>query len=149
MVKNVSGGKRAKAVGRKHEGAAPSRLRTAEDPAELYAIVTKLWGNGLLQVTCADGVSRQCVIRQKFRGRRARDNRVALGSGLLVGLREFETHQDKCDLLEVYTEADVARLRTMDTAWVALVGESEREEDALDIDMTESAALLPEEFDDI
>jgi len=149
MVKNVSGGKRAKAVGRKHEGAAPSRLRTAADPAELYAIVTKMWGNGLVQVTCADGVSRQCVIRQKFRGRRARDNRVALGSGLLVGLREFETLQDKCDLLEVYSEADVALLRRQDSAWTALVGEKERDEDALDIVIANDDALLPEEFDEI
>jgi len=151
MVKNVSGGKRAKAVGRKHEAAAPARLRTADDPAELYAIVTKCWGNGLLQVTCADGVSRQCVIRQKFRGRRARDNRVSLGSGLLVGLREFETRQDKCDLLEVYTEADVARLRTMDSAWATLVGERERDDAEMEdvSPLVDDVALLPEEFDDI
>ena len=151
MVKNISGGKRAKAVGRKHEVSAPSRLRTAEDPAELYAIVTKMWGNGLVQVTCSDGVSRQCVIRQKFRGRRARDNRVILGSGLLVGLREFETHQDKCDLLEVYTESDVARLRTSDASWVALLGDKEREEEVdieLDLDVT-AAELLPGEVDEI
>ena len=149
MVKNVSGGKRAKAVGRKHETAAPTRLRTADDPAELYAIVTKLWGNGLLQVTCVDGVSRQCVIRQKFRGRRARDNRVSIGSGLLVGLREFETHQDKCDLLEVYTAADVERLRLMDSSWTALLGDKERD-DAEELDVQDAeGALLPEEFDDI
>jgi initiation factor 1A len=153
MVKNVSGGKRAKAVGRKHEGTAPTRLRTSADPAELYAIVTKMWGNGLVQVTCADGVSRQCVIRQKFRGRRARDNRVVPGSGLLVGLREFETQKDKCDLLEVYSDADVALLRRQDSAWAALIGEKERDEDDLDVVMdgmdADADALLPEEFDDI
>jgi len=134
MVKNVSGGKRAKAVGRKHESSAPSRLRTADDPCELYAIVTKMWGDGRMQVTCTDGESRLCVIRQKFRGRRARDNRVILGTCLLVGLREFETNKDKCDLLEVYEAADVERLRTLDSSWTRLLGEKEREDEALEVD---------------
>jgi len=133
MVKNLSGGKRAKGVGRKHETAGPTRLRTAEDPAELYAVVTKLWGNGLVQVTCSDGESRKCVIRQKFRGRRARDNFVGVGTGLLVGLREFESNQDKCDLLEVYASTDLERLRMMDSAWTSLLGEKDREEEDLDV----------------
>jgi len=150
MVKNISGGKRAKAVGRKFETAAPSRLRAAEDPAEMYAIVTKLWGNGLLQVTCADGESRKCVIRQKFKGRRQRDNHVSLGSALLVGLREFETHQNTVDLLEVYTSADVKRLRSLDPAWRLLLGDQDpMEDDAIDIvaDTTDAAEEI--DFDEI
>ena len=147
MVKNLSGGKRAKTAGRKHETAAATRLRTSDDPAELYAVVTKFWGDGRLQVMCSDGVSRMCVIRQKFRGRRQRDNRVSAGSGLLVGLREFETAQDKCDLLEVYTSADVERLRLMDSAWNALLGDKEREE--VQLDFAEASEEVPVEFDDI
>ncbi len=147
MVKNISGGKRAKAAGRKHEVVAPTRLRTSEDPAELYAVVTKLWGSGLLQVNCSDGVSRQCVIRQKFRGRRARDNRVTLGAGLLVGLREFESNGNKCDLLEVYSGADVERLRMMDSAWTALLGEKDREDE--DLEVSVATDDLPVNFDDI
>ena len=148
MVKNLSGGKRAKAVGRKHETAAPSRLRTSDDPAELYAVVTKFWGNGRLQVACSDGVSRMCVIRQKFRGRRQRDNHVGPGSGLLVGLREFETAQDTCDLLEVYTSADVERLRLMDSAWNALLGDKDRP-DEVQLEFAEVVDDAPVVFDDI
>jgi initiation factor 1A len=147
MVKNTTGGKRAKLAGRKHETAAPARLRTSEDPAELYAVVTKMWGNGLVQVNCNDGVSRQCVIRQKFRGRRARDNHVTLGSAVLVGLREFETAKDKCDLLEVYTSTDVDRLRLMDSSWTVLLGEKDRGDEELDA--VEVVDDTPIHFDDI
>jgi initiation factor 1A len=147
MVKNISGGKRAKAAGRKHETAAPTRLRVSEDPAELYAVVTKLWGNGLLQVNCSDGVSRKCVIRQKFRGRRARDNFATIGTALLVGLREFESTKDTCDLLEVYGAADVERLRYMDSSWNALLGDKERTDEDLEVANVEDET--PVDFDDI
>jgi len=149
MVKNVSGGKRAKAVGRKYETAAPSRLRAAGDPAELYAIVTKFWGNGLLQVNCSDGESRKCIIRQKFKGRRQRDNQVTLGCGLLVGLREFESNQDTVDLLEVYTSGDVERLRSLDPAWKSLLGERDPEEEAEVEQAAETAEETSFDFDEI
>ena len=148
MVKNLSGGKRAKTVGRKHETAAPTRLRTSEDPAELYAIVTKFWGNGRIQVMCSDGESRMCVIRQKFRGRRQRDNNVSAGSGLLIGLREFETSKDTCDLLEVYTSADVERLRLMDSSWNALLGDKDRP-DEIALELADVGEEQPIAFDDI
>ena len=110
MVKNLSGGKRAKAASRK--GGAPAAVqntRTAEE-GEMYAVVTKFWGNGLVEVKCTDGQERKCVIRKKFRGRRQRDNQVVLNGAVLVGVRDYESNKETCDLLETYSAADVERL---------------------------------------
>ena len=59
-------------------------------------------GNGRVEVKCLDQKDRQCVIRQKFRGRGKRDNTIAMGSWILVGIREWETSKegkmDTCEL---------------------------------------------------
>ena len=109
MVKNLSGGKRAKAASRKGVAPAAQNTRVAED-GEMYAVVTKFWGNGLVEVKCADGQQRKCVIRKKFRGRRQRDNQVVLNGAVLVGVRDYESNKETCDLLETYSAADVERL---------------------------------------
>jgi initiation factor 1A len=72
-------------------------------------------GNGILNVKCIDGKNRRCFVRKKFTGRQ-RDV-LQVGSWILVGLREFETTKDKCDLIEIYTPSDVARLQLMDVPW--------------------------------
>ena len=127
MVKNISGGKRAKAAGRKFETAPTSSLRTAKE-GELYAVVCKNWGNGLVGVECADGVTRKCRIRKKFTGRRQRENHVVVGGAVLVGLRDYATDQETCDLLEVYAAGDVERLKKIDKVWCTLVKEQETDE---------------------
>jgi initiation factor 1A len=127
MVKNLSGGKRAKAASRKLTDVAPSAtLRKAEE-GELYAVVTKNWGDGLVGVDCADGVARKCRIRKKFTGRRQRDNRVMIGSAVLVGMREYATDKETCDLLEVYAPGDLERLKKTDKIWRSLIKEESTE----------------------
>jgi initiation factor 1A len=115
MVRNNKGGNKGKKMARKHAVPMDVKTRYSEDAAEVYAVCEKLLGNGKCHVMCIDGQKRLCIIRNKFRGRGKRDNIVGIGTWILVGLREFETHidgkLDKCDLLEVYHHVDHNNLR--------------------------------------
>jgi initiation factor 1A len=120
MVKNVFGGNGAK-KGAARESVSKNdrnRLRVAEEEAEIYAIVTKMVGNGCM-VHCQDNVGRLCMIRGKFQGKGKSTNIISCGSWLLVGLRDWETVKEKgipkCDLLEVYNHVDKERLKSTST----------------------------------
>jgi initiation factor 1A len=134
MVKNTQGGNKHKNQARKYIVAKPSnKLRIAEDEGELYAVVTKMLGNGMFHAHCIDGIARLGYIRGKFTGRRKRDNVVAPGVWVLVGEREWDIGEEKassgakvklpkCDLLEVYNESDKERLRdTVSENWNILL----------------------------
>jgi len=118
MVKNKGGGNH-KHMARKSFGGdqrTQNKLRIAEDECEIYAQVEKLLGNGMCYVECMDNVKRLCIIRGKFRGRGKRDNTLANGTWCLIGLRDYlsapsEGKIQQCDLLEVYSSTDKARLR--------------------------------------
>ena len=117
MVKNDAGGNKGKGLARKHVNAAKcgstKQLRVATDAAERYAIVSKMLGNGMCYVRLLDGSTRDrlCIIRNKFKGRGKRDNILDSGSWVLVGMREWSSKQDTCDLLEVYNAAERDRLQ--------------------------------------
>ena len=118
MVKNVKGGSGHKSLARKGLGdnnKSSNKLRISEDECEIYAQVTKLLGNGMCHVNCIDGQTRLCIIRGKFRGRGKRENKIDAGSWVLVGKRDWESEKKneigKCDLLEVYTDIDIERLK--------------------------------------
>ena len=121
MVKNTTGGSKAKGQARKFVGGAKQTraLRVSTDESEIYAQVSAYLGNSMCYVICTDGITRLCHIRGKFRGRGKRDNLVSLGSWLLVGLRDWATEQkdkkEQCDLLEVYSEADKEGLKNIKT----------------------------------
>ena len=116
MVKNDAGGNKGKGLARKHVNAAKcgssKQLRVATHEAEQYAVVSKMLGNGMCYVRLLDGSTgdRLCIIRNKFKGRGKRDNILDTGSWVLVGLREWSSKQDTCDLLEVYNAAERDRL---------------------------------------
>ena len=122
MVKNTTGGNKAKGKARKLNEGAPRQnayLRTSGNEFELYAQVSKVLGNGMCHVLCvSDGATRLCHIRGKFRGRGKSDNIVKNGTWLLVGLREYENGSSgtkklqNCDLLEVYSELEKDKLKT-------------------------------------
>ena len=122
MVKNTTGGNKAKGKARKLNEGAPRQnayLRTSSNEFELYAQVSKVLGNGMCHVLCvSDGATRLCHIRGKFRGRGKSDNIVKNGTWLLVGLREYENGSSgtkklqNCDLLEVYSELEKDKLKT-------------------------------------
>jgi len=119
MVKNTTGGSKTKGQARKFVTAAPKNtLRISTDELEIYAQVTKNLGNGMCHVMCIDGVTRLCHIRGKFRGRGKKDNFIGVGTWMLIGLREWEAGStkksgklDNCDVLEVYNDYDVQRLK--------------------------------------
>ena len=119
MVKNVLGGKSAR-KGSKGVPDSQKATRCAREEGEMYASVTRLLGGQHCEVLCADGDTRLCVIRNKFRGRGKRDNTLARGTWVLVGCRDWETPPPgklaKCDLLHVYSRDDAHRLRALDTA---------------------------------
>jgi initiation factor 1A len=159
MVKNTTGGSKAKGQARKFtSGAKQSRaLRVSTDESEVYAQVTKYLGNAMCDVICSDSVTRLCHIRGKFRGRGKRDNMVLLGSWLLVGLREWATEKkdkkESCDLLEVYGDSDKESLKNIKTVdWSVFMANDSKTIEASDIEfsndkMEEHQALMDEEFE--
>lgn len=128
MVKN-SGGNKAKRDARKH--VAPqndtNELRVIQEEGETYAIVKKILGCGQCLVTCLDGKTRNCIIRNKFKGRGKSMNAIEVGSWLLVGIREWEVRKNgkesTCDLLHVYNSGTKERLlQKNDVDFSALLG---------------------------
>ena len=126
MVRQTKGGRNNRKVGRKYVGTpgGGNKLRVVEDEGELYAVVRKILGGGMMTVLCMDNVERLCVMRKKFRGRGKRDNMVAKGSWILIGLRDWESStQNKCDLIEVYNPNEVTQLQALDGNWSILKAE--------------------------
>jgi len=63
---------------------------------------------------CQDEKERRCIIRGKFRSSRGkRDNFISKGSWVLVGVRDWSSDNQICDLLEVYNENDKIKLKTV------------------------------------
>ena len=123
MVRQQKGGRNNRKVGRKYVGTpgGGNKLRVVEEEGELYATVNKILGGGMMNVMCIDGVERLCVMRKKFRGRGKRDNMVAKGSWILIGLRDWESStRNNCDLIEVYNPNEVTRLQALDGNWSVL-----------------------------
>jgi len=134
MVKNIQGGSSHKKFARKHtNGAKSNKLRVSEDEGEIYAIVTKMLGNGMFHCHCIDGILRLGHIRGKFTGRGKHDNMVEGGKWVLIGLREWDVPSEKscgvskkekiqhCDLLEVYSDMDKQRLQeSVSESWSIL-----------------------------
>jgi len=115
MVKNETGGKRSKQVARKtvEKPQTSQRVRYVEEPGEMYAIVTAKFGGRNIQVMCHDGVSRRCVIRNKFMKLKG-DNSISIGSWLMVGIYEWEKRVDctqTCDVLEIYLRAEKEKIK--------------------------------------
>jgi hypothetical protein len=117
MVRNIKGGNKAKKQAKKHYSQPSNyKLRKSEDPNEIYAIVTKMYGNRRVLIKCNDGIERQCVIRKKFTGRNKRDNEISTDTLILAGRRTWENKAntskvETCDLLEVYSLHDRNELK--------------------------------------
>ena len=157
MVKNTTGGSKAKGQARK--SIAPTtyqKLRLAVDKDELYAKVTASLGNGMCEVICIDGKKRLCHIRGIFRGRGKRDNFISRNTYLLIGRRSFESDEEKivkgkiklpnCDLLEVYSDHEMDRIKSVETKdndWSLFIEEKAvvpRDADAAEIVFNEQVA---------
>ena len=117
MVKNLKGGNKAKNQGRKYtSNTSVSALRLSLNKLEVYACVTKLFGQGRCLVqTVDDSLGQlQCVIRHKFK---KRNSNVLIGSIILIGLRDWEGPDNFkiCDLLELYDKDDIYLLKSIPT----------------------------------
>ena len=126
MVKNSTGGCRAKSQARKlsssYESASSSAaLRLSQCPLEVYAVVIKQFGQGRCQVHTVQGLELQCVIRNKFRGRSKRNNTVSVGTVVLVGLYEWQSEPKGGDVLEVYNTTEVGQLTAIPSTRVHLL----------------------------
>lgn len=128
MVKNSKGGSGARKSGSKFAGGGGGGnrgLREVDDEDEMYAAVVKIFGNGMCEVMCNDSKKRLCIIRNKFRGRGKRDNVVASGTWVMVGIRSWESGTgggdklQKCDLLEVYSDVEKQKLKKMPSVLLA------------------------------
>jgi len=113
MVKNTTGGSGHKSQARKLvSGRSNNVVRVSQEEGEKYAIVTKIIGNGMCNVTTEDGATLLCHIRGKFKGRNKKNSIISSNSIILVGIREWESIIKNCDLIEVYSTEDVQQLRS-------------------------------------
>ncbi len=121
-----------KHLARKHvNGASQSQankfLRVAQCKEEIYAYIVRLLGNSMCMVKCVDGYERLCHIRGKFTGRSKRENALAQGTWVLIGLRQWDADKEfaskatktdkkiqKCDLLEIYSASEREKLRVQE-----------------------------------
>ena len=145
MVRNIGGGDKMKHMARKHingsKNAQSKILRTSLCEDEKYGYVIKICGNGMCVVKCIDGYERLCFIRGKFSGRSKRENTIASGTWVLVGLRQWDAEKEfaskqtktgksvqKCDLLEIYTSAEREKLRVQEKIFQELSSENSDDE---------------------
>ena len=116
MTKNTKGGKGHK-KGAKKSGQTfhKTKFRGMNEEGEIFARVLSVYGNGMAEVLCNDGVKRLLIIRRRFKGRNKRDNNIAIDVMILAGLRSWsvvaEKKKQKVDLLYVYSKSDINILK--------------------------------------
>ena len=115
MVKNTAGGSKHKSMARKNmSSGGGGKLRLPEEEGEYFAKVSRMLGNGMCSVVVwKDNLQLTdvtCFIRGKFRSRNKKQNFVATESFILVGLRDWSSSDDKCDLLHVYDDSQLQQL---------------------------------------
>lgn len=107
MVKNTHGGKYAKSFARKSTQQTKTSLFIPEPPIEQFAVVSKFYGNKADVITHT-GLTLNCFIRGKFKGKYKKNNFVQVNAIIAVALRDFEEPNYKnCDLIEVYKPQDI------------------------------------------
>lgn len=116
MVRNINGGNKAKSKARKDtsdESYQNNSIRLPENELEVLAFVNKCYGNGRFEITITDGSKISCVVRGKHKGKHRRNNLVAAGCLILVGLREWESPYKTSDLITTYSPFEVDTIKTI------------------------------------
>jgi len=103
MVKNTTGGSGHKSQARKLvDSGVSAKVPEPSNEFEVYATVSKMFGNGMCQVKTYNNLELLCHIRGKFRGRNKKNNLLSPNSLVLVALREWENPPKNCDLLFLF-----------------------------------------------
>ena len=120
MVKNTNGGKKAKSMARKNQNDEVDghfeNERTLSNDLEKYGIVKKMLGNGFFYVDVEDihgngsgSIQLLGHIRNKFKAKNKRNNLLAVGMKVIVGLRQWEANSlhgfTNCDLLYICNQS--------------------------------------------
>jgi translation initiation factor 1A len=143
MVKNVTGGKKGKQGGRKTFTTNQTLLSTNE--FEVYGIVVKMMGGKICEVKCQDDVVRLCHIRGAFSGKNKSSNFLRPGQWVMVGLREWSSDKQHCDLICIYTDRDKDKILQTGT-----LGNLQSEENRINqIDPESELVIENIDFDDI
>jgi initiation factor 1A len=139
MVRNEGGGNKMKHLARKHVNGSSQQankfLRVSQSKDEIYAYIVRLLGNSMCLVKCVDGYERLCHIRGKFTGRSKRENALAQGTWVLIGVRQWDADKEfakvsktdkkiqKCDLLEIYSSSEREKLRVQEKIFQDIIEE--------------------------
>jgi initiation factor 1A len=121
------------------------RLANRQENEE-YALVEKALGSGQLKVKCLDGVSRLCIIRGKFKGKKKEFANV--DSWILVGIHTYES-KPKCSLLEIYNPHEINELKLTNEKWTLFGVEPPEEEPDLILDKKNVILETMIDIDDI
>jgi initiation factor 1A len=114
MVKNTTGGTGTKGLARKQQiKTNNNKLLLATDVLEKYGCVSKMYGNGMCEITLNDGSTLTGHIRGKFRSHQKRHNIVLPLSIVLIGLREWEKPYKNCDIMTIYDDNQIEQLKTI------------------------------------
>lgn len=89
----------------KNDNGGQKRELIYKEEGQEYGQVTKMLGNGRIEVTCFDGIKRMGHIRGKLR------KKVWMGQGdiILVSLRDFQ--DDQCDVIHKYNSDEARTLK--------------------------------------
>jgi len=153
MPRNKRGGNRHKKQARKGAGdvARRKKARLATAAGEIYAKVTRVFGNGMADVLCNDGITRLLIIRKKFKGRNKRDTQISLGGLVLAGIREWEvvgeSKKPKVDLLYVYKQSQLGELISTGTLESRLLPDDHQEDLTCGFEITPQPQVAPLDAD--
>ena len=90
-----------------------------KEECEEYARIIKLLGDGRFHCTCSDGVDRIAHLRHKM----WKKVWLKCGDIVLISLRDYEP--EKCDIIDKYTEKEIAKLLKNGEIKENLLGEEE------------------------
>ena len=91
----------------KNDNSGQKRELIYKEEGQEYAQITKMLGNGRIEVSCFDGIKRMGHIRGKLR------KKVWMGQGdiILVSLRDFQ--DDQCDVVHKYNSDEARTLKML------------------------------------
>lgn len=114
MVKNTLGGNKAKGMARKDTKSSSSRmLQISTDENEKYACVTRIFGGPRCEVYIDEKTTLIGNIRGKMTGRQKKNNLIVPPCIVLVGLHDWESVPKNCDILCLYDDSEISKLKTM------------------------------------